>query len=518
MPMEKVNKVFGFGGDRFVVGPQNEIGYIAKKPGHGAAIELILLKREQNREKERKRALMKADSRRTLQKNDAEEKWALMDMRTAMDRIVNLGLQKAEEELSEKRNRLKINLLEEEAALMFEYTDEAQKANDKILTRNKEKVEGILSRKILSDKAFNEAIKEKIALNKSETYAERIRVQNLKNAVEANLAQIRANEYIKTIDKEEEQLWEKLDRDRVETIANEMRAVTELQRERQKMYKESLDKQVESNGIFRANKNLTDEFENEILEKWQDEKAKTLKEQSEQMEQRRRHHFEDCKKQKDNIQSLRLKNVTGDLEFEEILVKDVHQKFLNDSAKQVSQKQQLKQELMSFQSSVQKYKQTDKKADDDFSKFVAEEANRLRAEENLSFRSGKNARKTRLAEMITENKRLAAEKLERESVTKEMDKVYHEFRIRETEILNKVDEMLQFEYRKNYETAPTNLANSEYSNSLKLRRRLDENEYDRKIASETAEMEATVRDKLAKRIDDFSAKHPFYEKLRKCEI
>uniref|UniRef100_A0A0A9Z2T6 Trichohyalin-plectin-homology domain-containing protein n=1 Tax=Lygus hesperus TaxID=30085 RepID=A0A0A9Z2T6_LYGHE len=261
-------------GERFVTGPFGDVGYIAKRPGHGAYVNKLLETRAQNRLNTLHVKEQVRDSKRAAVLNEFYRRFDQLSLRASVNRMVELGVQEADEYFKIKQNKLRQLFLEDQSGFVQEYTRKAQTSTEEMLAREKQKADEVVKGKSNEDELRAQQIYLEMAMKNSDEFKEKLRMANLKNESEGRREQIRVKQYHKRLEQEENAIWDAIREDEYKKARLQKDQQDEAAAKSKLELLESLNKQVMDEELSRKKnlciESIQDEQNGEIRRKWEE--------------------------------------------------------------------------------------------------------------------------------------------------------------------------------------------------------------------------------------------------------
>lgn len=193
--------------NRFVSGPFGEVGYIAKKPGHGIGLKQALDERTVKKQDE---MLRQADLDRMKHDEYMKDFWVAADLHSLnsrVNRFVDLGMQAHDKDLEHKKNKLKVLMLNEQSKLTQEYTDKALKCADQVFERKRNKAEEIERTAKDAQKSFVQKAYERIFKENCDELRTRVQKESRIALNHVHKRQMCDKLLAEDLEKEDEKIW-----------------------------------------------------------------------------------------------------------------------------------------------------------------------------------------------------------------------------------------------------------------------------------------------------------------------
>ncbi|XP_014245915.1 trichohyalin-like [Cimex lectularius] len=425
---------------RDIVGPSGACGVFLRNKQARITLEAIAAR-------EAKRAL----KNQTLAKNKEEEMenfrvkfWSGADDHILMSKIkglVDIGMKKADEDLLEKKNKLKVALLEEEVSLTHEFIEKAQQSahriyQDKVALANQ--IEG--RQKLERGKQAQEAY-EKILKESSDEYRRMLFRENKRYCTKINEFQMKDKVLAQMKEKEEEQMWsyvmDKWERAKAEVLDYEKRqSVSKNYGHSDDILRKQLLGQRRTREFEQELKQEEMVFWKKMNEMFKEDEAIFQKRDAMAKMKRRQAILAQIEENKRNQKKAAEEELLFDLELRKQNAREIAEELAQIKDERMAERR----ELDTFKESVDQFKRNAQQDEKELEVLIAEEMKRIDLMRKINRDKAKKARETLMKEVYENRaKQVQDNKMKAETEKKERALLaeYSNFRWQQNDQLDK---------------------------------------------------------------------------------
>ncbi|KAF6201956.1 hypothetical protein GE061_004352 [Apolygus lucorum] len=501
-------------GERFVTGPFGDVGYIAKRPGHGAHMDKILEVRAQNRVTVADIKKRVRDSKRVAVSNIFYKRFDEVSLRASVNRMVELGMKEEAEYFRIKQNKLRKLLIEDQSRFAHEYARKAQSSTEEMLAREHKKANEIVRGKFDGDKLRAQEIYTKMTMRNSDEFKEKLRIANLKHFSEGLEEQIRLKKYQERLEHEEEAVWDAVRESDCRKSLLQKVLDTEAAAEAKREFLASLNKQVMDEDLRRKKMDCIDTIEEEKNEEVRREWKEQLSKRDEDAVRRNTLHRKALIKQIETNRLLAERRMQEEIRIELIMQEDKRKKAEREAAEYKSNKMNAWNELVVFKESMVQSRNAAAALEQETERIFEERQKMYNKEMRETRKAMEKARRDRIVDCAEYSKRMALENAKKQAELKAMDFKRRDLAIENKAVCDRLEVIL--EDRNKVDRRAYNNAQTKYMSLLEERQRLEDEEMLTKMRSLSEENARRVKATLERPMAEIvgTSIHPFYHVVK----